>query len=110
MLEVDQVHECKKLAGQEVPIRQIAAQLGVSRNTVRRYLRGEGVPGVYQLKKPRVRPVMGGVVDLVKDLLKSERESGVPRKQHLTAARIYRLLRAEHGYGGSESSVRSTSS
>jgi len=106
MLEVDQVHECKKLAGQGVSIRQISVQLEVSRNTVRRYLRGKAVPGVYQSKQPRARPVVAGVVDIVKGLLTTERRDGVPRKQRFSAARIYRLLKLEHGFLGSESTVR----
>ncbi len=106
MLEVDQVHECKKLAAQDVSIRQISVRLGIARNTVRRYLRGNAVPGVYHLAKPRKQPVIGRVSGVVKALLRSEREDGVPRKQRLTAARIYRLVRDEHGYIGSESTVR----
>jgi len=105
MLEVDQVHECRKLSGQGVSIRQIAAQLDVSRNTVRRYLRGAPA-SVYRLESRRAQPVIDGVSDFVKQMLKSEREGCVPRKQRLTAARIYRILRAEHGYVGCDSSVR----
>ena len=106
MLKVDQIHECKKLAAQEVSIRQIAVQLEVSRNTVRRYLRGEAVPGVYQSRKPRAQPVTEGVVEIVRKLLATERAEGVPRKQRFTAARIYRLLRDDHGFAGSDSTVR----
>lgn len=106
MLEVDQVHECKRLFGQRVSVRQIASRMRISRNTVRRYLRGEAVPGVYRLKEPKPRPVMGKVLGTIRELLASERATGVPRKQRLTAARIYRLLRTTHGFTGSDSSVR----
>lgn len=105
MLEVDQVHECRKLSGQGVPIRQIAAQLGVSRNTVRRYLRGAPA-GVYQLQSRRIQPVIDQVSGIVRQILKEEKEACVPRKQRITAARIYRILRTEHGYLGSDRSVR----
>lgn len=40
MIEVSQVLECKQLAGQEVPIRETSRRLDISRNTVRRDLRG----------------------------------------------------------------------
>jgi transposase len=106
MLEVDQVHECKKLNGQGMPIRQIVKETGFARNTVRRYLRGEAVPGVYQLKKSKPRPVIGSVIKVVTELLVAEKEAHTPRKQRLSAARIYRILRLEHGFLGSESSVR----
>lgn len=104
MLEVNQVHECRKLSGQGVSIRQIAAQLDVSRNTVRRYLRG-AVAGV-QTKSRRAQPVIGEVSVIVTQILKREKEDCTPRKQRLTAARIYRILRTKHGYVGSDSSVR----
>ncbi len=40
MLEVSQVLECKQLHARGRSIRAIAKELGVSRNTVRGYLRG----------------------------------------------------------------------
>lgn len=106
MLEVDQVTELKKLAGQGMAIRQIARQLNISKNTVRRYVRGDGVPGKYTLSEPRPRPVTGQQSKVVEAMLRAEREAATPRKQLLTAARIYRLLRSEHGYIGSESTIR----
>ncbi len=45
MIEVNQVLECKQLHSRGVSIREISRQLEVSRNTVRRYLRGEGPRG-----------------------------------------------------------------
>ena len=106
MLEVDQVHEIKKLFGRGLSIHQIVKQTGFARNTVRRYLRGKGVPGVYQLKEPKPQPVIGTVAGVVTELLVAEKEAHTPRKQKLSAARIYRILRREHGFLGSESSVR----
>lgn len=50
--------------------------------------------------------MVGALVDLVEGLLRAERATSGPRKQRLTAARILRLMRTEHGYLGSESSVR----
>ena len=106
MLEVDQVHEIKKLFGRGLSIHQIVKETGFARNTVRRYLRGKGVPGVYQLKEPKPQPVVGTVAGVVTRLLVAEKEAHTPRKQKLSAARIYRILRREHGFLGSESSVR----
>lgn len=106
MLRVDQVQECKKLFGQGMSIRQIAVQVSRSRNTVRRYVRGKAVPGVYQLKKPKAQPVIDSVAPQVKAMLAAEKEACVPRKQRLTAARIHRILRDQHGFLGCDSSVR----
>ncbi|HHM12049.1 MAG TPA: transposase [Planctomycetaceae bacterium] len=106
MLRVDQVQKCKQLNGQGMAIRQIVKETGIARNTVRRYLRGEAVPGVYQLKKSKPQPVTGSGIEVVSELLCDEKEAHTPRKQKLSAARIYRILRREHGFLGSESSVR----
>ena len=104
MLEVSQVLECKQLAGQEVPIREISRRLDISRNTVRRYLRGAS-PGVREEHEPRSRPVLDGVRPRVKAILAKERESATPRKQRLTAARIHRILLDEE-HKVSERTVR----
>lgn len=55
MIEVSQVQQCKQLDAQGASIRAIAAELGLSRNTVRRYLRG-AQPGRYQMKERRPQP------------------------------------------------------
>lgn len=104
MLEVSQVLECKQLAGQEVPIREISRRLDISRNTVRRYLRGAS-PGVREECEKRSRPVLDGIRPRVKAMLAKECESATPRKQRLTAARIHRILLDEK-YKVSERTVR----
>lgn len=90
MLDVDQILKIKQLAGQGVPIREIVRQVGVSRNAVRRYLRG-AAPGVYRRAAPR-RRVREVVDERVRALLEGEQKSATPRKQRLNAARIHRLL------------------
>lgn len=105
MLEVSQVLECKQMFGQGVAIREISRRLGISRNTVRRYLRG-AEPGVYKRQEARPRPVADRIQSRVRELLEAERSQGVPRKQRLNAARIHRVLR-EEGLEASERTVRS---
>jgi transposase len=105
MLEMSQVLECKQLHVQGRSIRAIAKKLGVSRNTVRVYVRGEGRPGEYSLVEGRSRPVSAVLAPRVQELLVAERAAQTPRKQLLTASRIGRLLSAE-GLAGSESTVR----
>jgi transposase len=104
MLDVDQILKIKQLAGQGVPIREIVRQVGVSRNAVRRYLRG-AAPGVYRRSAVRRRAVREVVDARVRALLEGEQRSGTPRKQRLNAARIHRLLAGDN-VAASERTVR----
>jgi transposase len=76
-----------------VPIRQIAREMGIDRNTVRRYLRGAPA-GVGKprgaLGAPVREAIQGRVTALLED---SKRWTG--GKQRLTAARLHELLRRE---------------
>ena len=56
MLEVSQVLKCKQLHARGASIRAIARDLDISRNTVRRYVRGERQPGEYRRSGPRSQP------------------------------------------------------
>jgi transposase len=105
MIEVSQVLECKQLLSQGASIRAISKKVGISRTTVRRYLRGEGSPGVYQMQNPRPQPTRDVIRAEVRELLETEQANKTPRKQRLTAARIHRLLVAK-GRGVGDSSVR----
>lgn len=76
-----------------VSIRQAAKELGVSRNTARRYLRGEIEIGV---RKPpaRAAPVREAIVVRVRALL-DEAPKWTGGKQRLTAARLHQMLLSE---------------
>jgi transposase len=105
MIEVSQILECKQLCSQGVSVRAIATKVGISRNTVRRYLRGEADPGTYEMKQRRQQPVRDAIRDRVRELLEAEQAKQTPRKQRLTGARIHRLLVRE-GERASECTVR----
>lgn len=105
MLTVSKVLECKQLYGSGESIRSISERLGVSRNTVRGYLRGTRLPGEYRLESSRARPVREEVMDRIRELLEQEKDAATPRKQRLTGARIGRLLRAE-GFRASDRTIR----
>ena len=85
--------------------RRIARELGFARETVRKYLREESdtVPR-YRLTKPRAKPVIDGVLPLIRQWLADDAHQ--PRKQRRTAQQIWRQLRDEHGFTGAESTVR----
>lgn len=84
-------------------IRKIAAQLEVSRVTVRKAIRS-AEPWRYTLKAPRPCPVMDPFREIILTWLRDDKSA--PRKQRHSAKRIYDRLCAEHGFTGSEPSVR----
>lgn len=85
--------------------RQVARQLGISRNTVKKYWNGESVPWE---KKEYTR----ATTILTEDVLRfigrclDEDDAEHVKKQHHTARRIYHRLVEEQGFTGSESSIR----
>ncbi|RMF18657.1 MAG: IS21 family transposase [Deltaproteobacteria bacterium] len=95
VLRVDQVHVIRhKRFVEGVPIRRIAREMGMSRNTVRKYL-VEPEP----VRKPtasRRRPVFEKVEPRMASLLE-EWSTRTTRKQRITAARVHEQLVAE-GY------------
>lgn len=76
-----------------VPIRRLSREMGIPRNTIRRYLRG-AEPGVGKPRGPAGHPVRDAVRPRAEAIL-----ADAPRwtggKQRLTAARLYTLLRSE---------------
>ncbi|MFZ5649493.1 MAG: IS21 family transposase [Bacillota bacterium] len=83
--------------------RKIARELGISRNTVKRYCQGENVPWESKSRQYQ-RPVTEPIEDIVKEWLASDQDA--PLKQRHTAERIYQRLVEEHGFTGSASTVR----
>jgi transposase len=93
MLKVDQVHVVRhKVLIEGRSQRQVAKELGIARDTVRKYLT-ESVP-IRKETQPRARPVWETVRERVEGLLtESARWTG--GKQQLTATRLHELLVAE---------------
>jgi transposase len=104
MLRMDQVHVIRhKVLIEGRGIRQAAAEMGVCRNTVRKYLR-ESMPCRQQLRR-RSRPVWEQIEPRLLELL-AEWEPRTALKQRLTAARLHQQLMSE-GYRVSASLLRS---
>jgi len=83
-------------------IRAIAREYGHSRKTIRKAL--AGLEPRYRRKKDPHCPRMDPIAKTVEAWLQEDRSQ--PRKQRHTARRIYTRLVEEHGFKGSENTVR----
>jgi transposase len=98
---MDQVHVIRhKVLVEGRSERSVARDLGVSRNTVRKYLEIAEPRRVEA--SPRAKPVLGRVVARLEELLTSWRTT---RKQRVTGARLHRQL-VEEGHSVGVTTVR----
>lgn len=103
MLSMSQVHVIRhKVINEEQGIREVAREMGVSRNTVRKYLK-QSEP-VRREKKPRPKPVLEKVAPRIDELLE-EWGKAITNKQRITGSRVHRQLR-EEGYPVGSTIVR----
>jgi transposase len=103
MLKVDQynyIRTAHRVYGKK--IRQIARETGHSRNTIKKILRSQFVG--YQPRGRQPYPVLGPYLEIINRWLEADKQS--PKKQRHTARRVYHRLQYEHGYPGSEATVR----
>jgi len=105
VIEVDQYQFIRQAYAVEgLSQREIARRLGISRNTVKKYVEGAVMP--LTVKTPqRGFPVIGPVKDIISGYLEEDRQNNLPKQRH-TAKRIYDRLRQEHSFTGSYSTVR----
>lgn len=73
-----------------------------SRNTIKKAIRGE--PWGYKERSHQPFPVLEPYIPIIDQWLMGDKDS--PKKQRHTARRIYNRLVEEHGYKGSEPTVR----
>ena len=89
---MDQVHVIRhKVLVEKVSVRRVAREMGVSRNTVRKYL--EQPAPKYGPRQASARPVSQAIAPRVEALL-AEAPRWTGGKQRLTATRLHRMLRA----------------
>jgi predicted transcriptional regulator len=98
MLTQEQSVEIKVLARQGQSIKSIARELGLSRNTVRKYLRGKGTQPSYTPRAPRPCKL-----DPFKDCLQHRIEAVRP---HWIPATVLLREIQERGYGGGISQLK----
>jgi DNA-binding GntR family transcriptional regulator len=84
------------------PIRQIVRELRISRQTVRKAIRGSSTEFRYE-RQVQPQPRLGAFVARLDAML--EANSKRPARERLTAQRLFELLRAE-GYRGADDSVQ----
>jgi transposase len=95
MLKMDQVHVLRhKVLKEGQSIRRVARELGLSRNTVTKYL--DRPEPVRSSRRRRERPVWGAVKPRLEELI-AEWEPRTTAKQRITAMRLHRQLVLE-GY------------
>ena len=103
MLTVDQynyIRTAHRVYGKK--IREIARDTKHSRNTVKKALREEH--GRYSARKKQPYPVLGPYLAIIDRWLQGDKDK--PKKQRHTAKRVYDRLCHEHGYDGSDRTVR----
>ena len=102
MLRMAQVHVIRhKVLVEGLSIRRVAREMGLSRNTVSKYLK-EAEPN--RREEPRRKPVLEGVAPRIDELLIEWAGRTTP-KQRITGTRIHRQLR-EEGYEVGSTTVR----
>lgn len=113
MISVTDIHQIQHLYEKLGSIREVARELGLSRNTVRRYLRNISnvQEGVIEELKPETRVIIRPkrivneeLVQIVHHYLEDNQIK--PRKQRLYAAEIHRLVQCR-GFQVSYTSIKS---
>ena len=98
------IENIRALDAQGVSGRQIAQQLGVSRDAVAKYVAADNFsPAPPHATTRPGASVLAGFTELIETWLGEDDQR--PRKQRHTAQRIFHRLRDEHGYQGSYSPV-----
>lgn len=106
-IEVDLYQKIRQLyAVEHCSQREIAKQLGISRNTVKKYCQGACIPGQRKPYQERVTKVVTPeVIEFIRSCLEQDKQEGLKKQQH-TAKRIYDRLVEEKGFTGGESTIR----
>lgn len=85
--------------------RQIAKEMGISRNTVAKYCGGDTYPGQRNPYRRNASVMTEDVLAFIQGCFQEDAQEP-NRKQHHTAHRIYTRLVSERGFTGAESTVR----
>jgi transposase len=90
---------------QKMSQRAIARELGISRNTVKKYCQGDHVPWERKAYERKSSLVTEEVKDFIRQCFVHDEKENLPKQSH-TARQIYKRLVKEHSFTGSESTIR----
>ncbi|MGF7012661.1 transposase [Lachnospiraceae bacterium PF1-21] len=85
--------------------RSIAKSIGISRNTVKKYCKGDTVPWERKTPERQATVVTDDVLAFIASCLSEDEKEGLRKQQH-TARRIFDRLVAEKDFTGGESTIR----
>jgi transposase len=106
VIRVDQYDDIRQMYLVEgMSQRAIARELGISRNTVRRYCEGENVPWERKPVDRAASVITPEVINFIKSCFEEDAQSPNSKQIH-TAQRIYQRLCEEKGFTGGASTIR----
>lgn len=85
--------------------RSIAKSMGISRNTVKKYCKGEQVPWERKTPERKSSVLTEDVLNFITSCLEEDKKEGLKKQRH-TARRIYDRLVEEKNFKGGESTIR----
>jgi transposase len=96
--DMDQWIELRReIRNQQIPLRQLARETGIHRQTLRK-IRDHSQPPGYQRTHPIQKTKIGPYLDRIKSIIKSDKQ--MPKKQCHTAKKIFEILQCEGFSGG----------
>jgi transposase len=94
-----------KVLVEGVSKRAICRDYGVGWWTLEKML-AHPEPPSYSVRSQQAQPKLGPFINVIDEILAGDADPSTPKKQRHTARRIFDRLRDEHGYVGSEVTVR----
>ncbi len=85
--------------------RQICREYGIHFRTLQKILENPAPPG-YRQRKPRAKRKIGPFIPVIEEILTSDKDRKVPKKQRHTAKRLFDRLVDEYGYEGGYTAVK----
>lgn len=90
---------------QKMSQRAIARELGISRNTVKKYCQGDHVPWERKPYQREPSLVTEEIKDFIRECFSHDEKENLPKQSH-TARQIHKRLVEEKGFTGAESTIR----
>jgi len=105
IIEMDIYYQIRSRYNDGESIRSISRSLGISRQTVKKYCKGDTHPSERKPYHRESEVVTQDVIDFVRACLREDQEENLSKQWH-TAKRIYDRLVFEKGFKGGESTIR----